>query len=108
MSVEVLVKIRKAEEEARAAVEEARAKAQRIVSDARAEAERIVEEARFRAEAEARAYLDRAAELAGTEASETMRRAEEERKALLSIPPERFKKAVDLIVERVVKGHGGR
>ncbi|MGE5484604.1 MAG: hypothetical protein ACM3X4_06275 [Ignavibacteriales bacterium] len=106
MSIEVLNRIRDAEKAAEMVIEASRARAAEMLSSAEVEAEKTVERARDAAEAEAKRVTESILAAARQEAEKIRKDAEAGAREYAARASGRMSRAVDLIVERVVKADG--
>lgn len=103
MSLEAIKEITNAEEKAQAARQEAMQLSKRMLADAQAAGNRALEEAAQRAQAELAEMKNAATEKARNDALELARGTDNRKAALLVRADSRREKAINLVVERIVR-----
>lgn len=94
------------EQQAKTLLEEAEKEARVIISNARDEGEKLLLDAKKRGEAEGNKIVKQAEDDATNQAGNLSKEHEEKVKHLEKFAAAKINKAVDMIVERIVKAHG--
>ena len=107
MSLEIIQSVKKAEEQAEEIRRQSMEESRRIVSEAHSKARQLEEKALVDAENEAKRIIAAAESSAQIEIDKLNAKVADECNGLRKEAAKRMDKAVEKIVERVVKFHGG-
>lgn len=106
MALEIIIEVKKAEDEANSIISTAQIKSKEIVTKAYQEADkeyrRIVDEAKVKAQS----IMDEAIALGNKEAKSIINKGDEEVYKFSSLPKENINNAIKLVVERIVNING--